>query len=50
MPEAPRLVSAGTAVMITAFTLGAGPESGEEIWVTPILSPLDVLTASSSPY
>ena len=50
MLEAPRLVSVGTAVMITAFTLGAGPESGEEIWVTPILSPLEVLTASSSPY
>jgi hypothetical protein len=49
-PETPRLVPAGTAVMITASTLGAGPESGEEIWETPILSSLDVLTASTSPY
>ena len=48
--ETPRLVPAGTAVMITAFTRGAGPESGEEIWETPILSSLDVLTASTSPY
>ena len=49
-PEAPRLVPAGTAVMITAFTLGAGIETGEEMWKTPILSPLEVLTASSLPY
>lgn len=49
-PETPRLVPAGTAVMITAFTLGAGIESDEEMWETPILSPLEVLTASSLPY
>jgi hypothetical protein len=49
-PETPRLVPAGTAVMITAFTLGAGIESDEEMWETPILSPLEVLTASSLAY
>lgn len=48
--EAPRLVAVGTAVMITAFTLGAGIESDEEMHGTPILSPLEVLTASSLPY
>jgi hypothetical protein len=36
--------------MITAFTLGAGIESDEEMWETPILSPLEVLTASSLAY
>ena len=49
-PETPRLVPAGTAVMITAFTLGARIESDEEMWETPILSPVEVLTASSLPY
>ena len=50
MPETPRLVPAGTAVMITAFTLGAGIESDEEMRETPLLSPLETLTASSLPY